>query len=169
VQAAPAWSAASPSESGSICSSHQCAGTAATEEEFGEIIVKNGTNGEVTRLARHRPDRTGAADYSLRSLLDNKSAVAVPIFQSRAPNAIRFGQRPQDDGRAEAEHARRPGLQHRLRSDAIVRDPSKRSVHTLLEAVALVVLVVILFLQTWSASIIPLIAGAGFHHRHLPR
>ena len=48
-----------------------------------------------------------------------------------------------------------------------VRDSIEAVVHTLLEAMLLVVLVVILFLQTWRASIIPLARRAGFARRHL--
>ena len=131
-----------------------------TEEEFGDIIVKTGANGEVTRLRDVARIELGASDYALRSLLNNKPAVAIPIFQAPGSNAHRdLRQRPRDDGGAQEEHARRAS------TTSIVYDPTQfvrasieAVVHTLLEAVALVVLVVILFLQTWRASIIPLLA-----------
>src|SRR6266566_2377038 len=92
VQAAAGVVGASPSEVGlDLQLSINAQGRLRTEEEFGEIIVKNGTNGEVTRLR------------------DIAGLECDPDF----------GQRPQDDGRAEAEHARRHGLQHRLRPHAI--------------------------------------------------
>ena len=91
VQAAAGVVGASPSEVGlDLQLSINAQGRLQTEEEFGEIIVKNGANGEVTRLRDIARIELGAADYSLRSLLDNKSAVAVPIFQSPGSNAIRF-------------------------------------------------------------------------------
>ena len=57
-------------------------GRLASEEEFGDIVVKAGANNQVTRLRDVARIELGAADYSLRSLLDNKQAVAIPIFQS---------------------------------------------------------------------------------------
>ncbi len=101
----------------------------------------------------------GAADYSLRSLLDNKSAVAVPIFQSPGSNAIQIS----DTVRkmmVELKANMPDGMDYSIVYDPtqFVRASIEAVVHTLLEAVALVVLVVILFLQTWRASIIPLIA-----------
>ena len=160
VQAAAGVVGASPSEAGlDLQLSVNAQGRLQTEEEFGEIIVKNGANGEVTRLRDVARIELGAADYSLRSLLDNKSAVAVPIFQAPGSNAIAdLRQRPHDDGRDEAEHAGRRGLQIVYDPTQFVRASIEAVIHTLLEAVALVVLVVILFLQTWRASIIPLIA-----------
>ncbi len=63
------------------------------------------------------------------------------------------------------------GLEYRIAYDPtqFVRASIDSVVHTLLEAIALVVLVVILFLQTWRASIIPLLRGACLHHRDLRR
>ena len=66
-----------------------------SEEEFGDIIVKTGANGEVTRLRDIARIELGAADYALRSLLDNKDAVAIGIFQAPGSNALDdLGQRP---------------------------------------------------------------------------
>src|SRR5436189_5590818 len=91
VQAAAGVVGSSPSEVGlDLQLSINAQGRLQTEEEFGEIIVKNGANGEVTRLRDIARIELGAADYSLRSLLDNKSAVAVPIFQSPGSNAIKI-------------------------------------------------------------------------------
>src|SRR5947208_1003878 len=58
------------------------------EEEFGQIIVKTGENGEKTLLRDVARLELGAAGYSLRSLLNNKTAVALPIFQLPGANAI---------------------------------------------------------------------------------
>ena len=121
VQAAAGVVGASPSEPGlDLQLSINAQGRLQTEEEFGEIIVKNGANGEVTRLRDIARIELGAADYSLRSLLDNKSAVAVPIFQSPGSNAIQISdnvRKTMDE--LKAEHARRHGLQHRLRPHAV--------------------------------------------------
>ncbi len=130
-----------------------------SEEEFGDIIVKAGANGEVTRLRDLARIELGASEYALRSLLDNKSAVAVPIFQAPGSNAIAIS----DNVRtvmAELKTRMPEGVDYEIVYDPtqFVRASIEAVVHTLLEAVALVVLVVILFLQTWRASIIPLVA-----------
>jgi multidrug efflux pump len=127
-------------------------------EQFGEIVVKN-QNGVVTRLSDVARIEIDASAYSLRSLLDNQQAVAVPIFQAPGSNAIQIS----NHVRATMEQLKKnfpEGMDYSIVYDptVFVRDSIKAVVHTLLEAIALVVLVVILFLQTWRASIIPLLA-----------
>ena len=160
VQAAAGVVGSSPSEAGlDLQLSINAQGRLQTEQEFGEIIVKNGANGEVTRLRDIARIELGAADYSLRSLLDNKSAVAVPIFQSPGSNAIKISNSVRKM-MVELKANMPDGMDYSIVYDPtqFVRASIEAVVHTLLEAVALVVLVVILFLQTWRASIIPLIA-----------
>jgi multidrug efflux pump len=128
-------------------------------EEFGDIIVKSERGGAITRLKDLARIELGAAEYALRALLDNRSAVAIPIFQAPGSNAIKIS----ENVRAimtELKQAMPEGVDYE-----IVYDPTqfvcasiKSVVTTLLEAIGLVVLVVILFLQTWRASIIPLLA-----------
>jgi multidrug efflux pump len=126
--------------------------------QFADIVVKR-EGGVVTRLGEVARVEIDASQYGLRSLLDNKQAVAIPIFQAPGSNAIAIS----DQVRATMEELKRnfpTGLDYRIVYDptVFVRDSIRAVVHTLLEAVALVVLVVILFLQTWRASIIPLLA-----------
>ncbi|MBN9487917.1 MAG: multidrug efflux RND transporter permease subunit [Alphaproteobacteria bacterium] len=128
-------------------------------EEFGNIVLKTGADGEVVRLADVARVELGASDYTLRSLLDKYPAVAIPVFQAPGANALTT----RDAVMAKMDElATRfpPGLAWRSDYDTtiFVRDSISAVVHTLGEAIALVVLVVILFLQTWRASIIPLIA-----------
>jgi multidrug efflux pump len=130
-----------------------------TEEEFGDIIVKSDASGAVTRLRDVARLELGASEYALRSLLDNKPAVAVPIFAAPGSNALQIS----DNVRAtmaEIKKTMPEGVSYEIVYDPtqFVRASIKSVVRTLLEAIALVVLVVILFLQTWRASIIPLIA-----------
>ena len=134
-------------------------GRLANEEEFGDIIVKSDAQGAVTRLRDIARLELGASEYALRSLLDNKPAVAVPIFAASGSNAIQIS----DNVRATMAEIRKnmpEGVDYRIVYDPtqFVRASIKSVVQTLLEAIALVVLVVILFLQTWRASIIPLLA-----------
>ncbi|MBV6818118.1 multidrug efflux RND transporter permease subunit [Rahnella sp. PD12R] len=129
------------------------------EDEFGKIILKSGDNGEIVRLRDVARIEMGSGSYALRSQLNNKDAVGIGIFQSPGANAIDLS----DAVRAKmAELSTRfpEGMTWRAPYDptVFVRDSISAVVHTLLEAVVLVVLVVILFLQTWRASIIPLLA-----------
>jgi multidrug efflux pump len=134
-------------------------GRLTTPEEFGNIIVKSGANGEITRLRDVARVEMGAADYSLRSLLDGKAAVAIPVFQAPGSNAIEISDNVIKTMN-ELQAAMPDGVKYEIVYDTtqFVRASIDKVVHTLLEAIALVVIVVILFLQTWRASIIPLIA-----------
>jgi multidrug efflux pump len=134
-------------------------GRLTTEQEFADIIVKVGENGEVTRIRDIGRVELGAQSYALRSLLNNKDAVAMPIFQASGSNAIQIS----DDVRAtmaELSKGFPEGLTYDIVYDptVFVRGSIEAVVKTLLEAILLVVLVVVLFLQTWRASIIPLVA-----------
>ncbi|WP_301542031.1 efflux RND transporter permease subunit [Shewanella sp. KJ2020] len=127
--------------------------------EFEDIIIKVGQNAEVIRLKDVARVELGATSYALRSLLDNKDAVAIPVFQASGSNAIQIS----DDVRAKMAELSKSfpeGLEYEIVYDptVFVRGSIEAVVKTLLEAVLLVVLVVVLFLQTWRASIIPLVA-----------
>jgi len=134
-------------------------GRLAGEQEFRDIVVHTTAEGAVTRLADVARVELGAADYTVRSLLDNKPAVAIGIFQSPGSNALTVA-----DGvrrtMSELQTAMPEGVEHRIVYDTtrFVKSSIEAVVKTLLEAVALVVLVVVLFLQNWRASLIPLIA-----------
>ena len=130
-----------------------------TEEEFGNIIVKTGENGERTRLKDVARVELGSASSSLRSLLNNRQAVALPIFQSPGSNALELSQAVRDKMK-ELKADFPQGLDYSVVYDptVFVRHSIDAVVHTLFEAVLLVVLVVLVFLQTWRASLIPLLA-----------
>ncbi|MCT8988352.1 efflux RND transporter permease subunit [Shewanella phaeophyticola] len=128
-------------------------------EEFEQIIINVGEQGQITRLKDVARIELGAASYALRSMLDNKDAAALPVFQASGSNAIQIS----DDVRAKMKElsASFPeGLTYDIVYDptVFVRGSIEAVVKTLLEAILLVVLVVVLFLQTWRASIIPLVA-----------
>jgi len=128
-------------------------------EEFGKIIVRTGSDGSLTQLKDVARIELGASGYALRSLLNNKSAVALGIFEAPQSNALQLSA----DVRAKMEELKKDfpeGVDYSVVYDPtqFVRESIKAVIHTLLEAIALVVIVVIVFLQTWRASIIPLIA-----------
>ena len=134
-------------------------GRLVTEEEFENIIIRSGDDGQITRLKDIARVELGSSQYALRSLLDNQPAVALPIFQRPGSNAIQIS----NDVRAKMAELKKSfpeGMDYQIAYDPtiFVRGSIEAVVHTLFEALILVVLVVILFLQTWRASIIPLVA-----------
>jgi multidrug efflux pump len=134
-------------------------GRLSTEEEFGEIIIRTGEHGETTRLRDVARVELGSSSYALRSLLDNRPAVALPIFQRPGSNALQLSADVRET-MAELKKDFPEGVDYRIVYDptVFVRGSIDAVAHTLLEAIVLVVLVVVLFLQSWRASVIPLIA-----------
>jgi multidrug efflux pump len=134
-------------------------GRLVTEEEFAKIIVKTGPNGETVELKDVARVELGASEYALRSTMNNKSAVAVPIFQQPGSNSLQLSAAV----RAEMKKLKESfpaGIDYDIAYDptVFVQQSIDAVIHTLLEAILLVVIVVIVFLQTWRASIIPLAA-----------
>ena len=134
-------------------------GRLSTEAEFRDIVLKTAPDGGVTRLADVARVELDAAEYGLRSLLDNKPAIGMGIMQSPGANALAVSSAVRA-AMAELKQDFPDSVDYRIEYDPtqFVRASIDAVVVTLLEAVALVVLVVILFLQTWRASIIPLLA-----------
>ena len=134
-------------------------GRLTTEEEFGNIIVATSADGGVLRLKDVARIELGAGEYALRSLLNNKPAVAIAIFQAPESNAIALSN---DVRKAMADIKKDfpDGVDYQIVYDPtrFVKQSIEAVIHTLVVAILLVVLVVIVFLQTWRASIIPLAA-----------
>ena len=129
-----------------------------TPEAFGEIILKADGN-QLTRLRDVARVELGANSYAIRSLLNNEDAAAIVIFEAPGANTIALS----DAIRArmlELETTFPDGVKWTVAYDptVFVRDSIHSVITTLLEAIALVVIVVVLFLQTWRASLIPLVA-----------
>ena len=159
VQVAAGVVGAAPSKSADFQLTVNTQGRLSSVEEFGEIIVKTNQDGALTRLKDVARIEMGSNSYSLRSLLNNKSAVGIGIFEAPNSNALQLS----TNVRAKMEELKKDfpeGVSYDIVYDPtqFVRESIKSVIHTLLEAVALVVLVVIIFLQTWRASIIPLLA-----------
>lgn len=129
------------------------------EEQFGDIIIRTGGDGQVTRLRDVARIEMGADAYALRSLLDGEPAVALQIIQSPGANALDVAQAVRTTmQRLEGNFPE--GLSSRIAYDptVFVRASLGSVATTLLEAILLVVIVVVLFLRNWRASLIPLIA-----------
>jgi multidrug efflux pump len=134
-------------------------GRLSSVEEFGDIVVKTSADGATTLLKDVARLEMGSNSYALRSLLDNKSAVALPLFQSPTANALQLS----TDVRAKMEELSKDfpqGMSYSIVYDPtqFVRESIDSVIHTLFEAIVLVAIVVIVFLQTWRASVIPLLA-----------
>jgi multidrug efflux pump len=134
-------------------------GRLVNEEEFENIVVRTGADGQITRLRDVARVELGSSQYALRSLLDNQPAVAIPIFQRPGSNALQISTDVHAK-MAELKKSFPEGMDYRIAYDptTFVRSSIEAVVHTLFEALILVVVVVIVFLQTWRASIIPLVA-----------
>jgi hydrophobe/amphiphile efflux-1 (HAE1) family protein len=127
-------------------------------EEFGDIVLK-ADGDELTHLKDVARIELGASTYAIKSLLNNEDAAAIVIFEAPGANSLALSQ---------AIRERMLELESSFPEDvhwSVVYDPTVYVQHsidsvieTLLEAIALVVIVVVLFLQTWRASLIPLVA-----------
>ena len=134
-------------------------GRLASPEAFRDVVVRTGPNGEQLKLSSVARIELGASQYSLRSLLDNQPAVALQITQDPSASALEVARAV----RAEMEQLQKAfpqGIEHRVAYDPtlFVRASIANVLQTLGEAIALVVLVVLLFLQNWRASLIPIAA-----------
>jgi multidrug efflux pump len=134
-------------------------GRLSTPEEFEAIVVRATPSGQITRLADVGRVELGSNQYALRSLLDNRPAVGIGIAQRPGTNAIEASAQV----RATMDRLAQgfpQGVAFRIEYDPTiyVRESIRAVIETLFEAILLVVIVVMVFLQTWRASIIPLVA-----------
>lgn len=135
-------------------------GRLTSEEDFANIIVRADANdGSLLRVKDIGRVELGPGTYALRSLLNNQEAAAVAVFQAPDSNALALSQAVRDT----MERLKKdfpPGMEYRIVYDPtrFVQSSIDKVITTLIEAILLVVLVVIVFLQTWRASIIPLLA-----------
>ncbi len=159
VQVAAGQLGAPPSDNDAFQIALNATGRLSDEQQFRDIIVKTGDDGQVVRLGDVARVELGAQAYGVHSFLDNQQSIAIPIFQAPGANALQLSA----NVRSTMNELKRnfpQGMDYGIVYDPtqFVRQSIDAVLHTLLEAVALVVLVVIVFLQTWRASLIPLIA-----------
>ncbi|HRK29918.1 MAG TPA: multidrug efflux RND transporter permease subunit [Tepidisphaeraceae bacterium] len=128
-------------------------------DEFGEIVLKSGEAGEVLRLGDVARIERSAKSQDQSVWLDGKPSIGLAVFQMPGGNAINTAAAIR--AKMTELKARFPeGLDYAIAYDTtpFISESIRSVVHTLLEAVVLVVLVVLLFLQSWRATLIPLIA-----------
>jgi gold/copper resistance efflux pump len=135
------------------------AGRLSTPEAFGDIVLKSGPSGEQLRLKDVARIELGASSYSLRSLLDNEPAVGIQIVQDPAASAVEVAAAVRAE-MARLQQGFPQDIEHRIAYDPtlFVRASIGNVIQTLAEAMVLVVLVVLLFLQNWRAALIPIAA-----------
>ena len=133
-------------------------GRLANPEEFANIVVKESA-GAVVRLKDVARIELAAQDYTSNSYLDRDPAVALAIFQRPGSNALATAKNiiATMDQLATRFPA---GIQRAIvyNPTEFIQESVNAVIETIGEAVILVVLVVILFLQTWRAAVIPIVA-----------
>jgi multidrug efflux pump len=130
-----------------------------TEEQFRNIVIKTDASGDTVYLRDVARVELGPESYALRSMLDAKPAVGIPVFQLPGANALQLSAAVRKT-MAELARSFPEGVSYDIAYDptVFVSSSIEAVIHTLFEAVILVVLVVIVFLQTWRASLVPLVA-----------
>ncbi|MBV8275476.1 MAG: efflux RND transporter permease subunit, partial [Verrucomicrobia bacterium] len=130
-----------------------------TPEQFRQILLKRGDRGELVYLGDVARVELGARDYSVASYLDGKPSQALIIYQTPGANAVATAHRV---SAAMQELAKRfpKGLQYAIvyNTTTFVEQSVEAVIHTLFEAIVLVLIVVLVFLQTWRATLIPMVA-----------
>jgi hydrophobe/amphiphile efflux-1 (HAE1) family protein len=137
----------------------QAKGRLANPEQFGEIIVKRDDQGRLTRLRDVARVEIGAQDYGINAFLSGKPMIGLAITQLPGSNALTTADAVRADI-AEAAKSFPPGMAYSIpyNPTEYIQASIEAVYHTLFEAIVLVALVVLLFLQSWRATIIPLIA-----------
>ena len=134
-------------------------GRLVTPEEFGDIVLKAQSEGQITRLRDVARIELAAADYSIDSRLDGRPAAAIALFQQPGSNAIETANAI-EAAMKDLKKDFPEGLEYRVAFDtsAFIRESIQAVVETLIIAIILVIFVVVLFLQNWRASVIPLVS-----------
>ncbi|HLJ10117.1 MAG TPA: efflux RND transporter permease subunit, partial [Planctomycetaceae bacterium] len=129
-------------------------------EQFGEIIVKTGASGQVVRMRDVSHSDLGAKNQDTRCLLDGQPSVGLAIFQLPGSNALETAERVRTKMK-ELQKSRFPdaGVKYAIVYDTtpFIEESVDEVFHTLRDAVILVAVVVLLFLQDWKAMILPMI------------
>ena len=127
-------------------------------EEFANVVVRENPDWSAVRIKDIARTELGSLNYQQYGTFNGKPAAVVAAFQSPGSNALQVAD---DIKKTMAELATRfpPGVDYKVSLDttAPVKAGIREIVETLFEAIALVVLVVFVFLQSWRATLIPLL------------
>ncbi|WP_421838051.1 efflux RND transporter permease subunit [Novosphingobium sp.] len=137
----------------------QTTGRLTTTEEFGDIIIKRSDDGRLTRLSDIARIELGAQDYGTNAYRDKYPSIGVAVTQLPGSNALKTAAAVEAEMEALSK-AFPPGLIYSIpyHPTEYISASIAAVEETLFEAIVLVALVVLVFLQSWRASIIPIIA-----------
>ncbi|MGL5943055.1 MAG: efflux RND transporter permease subunit [Waterburya sp.] len=131
----------------------------ASVEEFEDLVVATGEDGNLIKLKDVGRAELGAENYDTSAKFKGNAAVGMGIFQLPGSNALEVGTAVKETI-AELSQAFPPGMNYELALDAteFVQVSLEEVIHTLVESVLLVVLILFIFLQDWRTTLIPTIA-----------
>jgi HAE1 family hydrophobic/amphiphilic exporter-1 len=137
----------------------QTLGRLLTEEQFGDIVVRADPDGSYVRIRDIGRIELGSQDYTINAYLNQDVATAIIIFQRPGSNALTTAASVKS-AMEEAKKDFPPGVDYRVvyNPTEFIQQSVNEVVRTLFEAIGLVVIVVIVFLQTWRAAVIPVVA-----------
>jgi multidrug efflux pump len=137
----------------------QTLGRLSSPDQFQEIVVATDEDGRVTRVRDIGRVELGSQDYTTNAYLDNQVATAIAIFQRPGSNALSTAASVLAT-MGDLAKSFPPGMSYRVayNTTQFIQQSVDEVIKTLFEAVVLVVLVILLFLQTWRAAIIPIVA-----------
>lgn len=129
-----------------------------TEEEFGNIIIKSSASGAQVRLKEVTRIELGVQNYDQKSRINQKNSTTIAVFQVPGSNALEVAEATKEKVKAISENFP-AGLEYAVAMDTTesVSAGIEEILHTLFEAVILVIIVVFIFLQDWRATLIPLL------------
>jgi HAE1 family hydrophobic/amphiphilic exporter-1 len=137
----------------------QARGRLSTPEEFGGVVVKRDAEGRLTRVRDVARVELGSMDYGINGYYDGKPAIALAVTQLPGSNALATAQAVRET-LEDARGALPPGMTFAVPYDTTtyISESITAVWETLFEAILLVTLVILVFLQSWRAAIIPVIA-----------
>ncbi|GMN06134.1 multidrug efflux RND transporter permease subunit [Croceitalea sp. MTPC5] len=137
----------------------QTQGKLVTQDQFENIIIKSGENGRIVQLKDVGRVELGAQNYATKGYLGKDPAIAMPIFQQPGGNALETAASIQEKV-AELAQDFPEDLEYKIAYNPteFVQKSVDEVYHTIFEAVLLVIFVILLFLQSWRAAIIPILA-----------
>jgi len=129
-----------------------------TEEEFGNIIIKSSASGAQVRLKELTRIELGVQNYDQKSRINQKNSTTIAVFQVPGSNALEVAEAAKEKVKEISENFP-AGLEYAVAMDTTesVSAGIEEILHTLFEAVILVIIVVFIFLQDWRATLIPLL------------
>ncbi len=128
-------------------------------EQFSDVIVRSDQGGGIVRIRDIARVELGAQDYTINSYLNNKNAVAIGVFQRPGSNALATSEALQAEmKRLSQSFPAGVGFSVVYNPTEFIQESVNEVIKTLIEAILLVVIVVIVFLQTWRAALIPIVA-----------